>query len=194
MELLDIRDVRGSRTGEVKERQRVHEDGDLHGTSHVWIVRRNDRGKYELLLQKRSADKDSFPGCYDISSAGHIPAGQDYLPSAIRELEEELGICAAAEDLVFLGMHEGYCREEFYGKPFINHEISKVYLYIKPVDEKELILQKEEVDSVSWMELDECFRRVLEKDPSYIMFPDELTMIKKWCDVQSTAANSAEMK
>jgi isopentenyldiphosphate isomerase len=28
----------------------------------------------QVLLQKRSPDKDSYPGCLDISCAGHIPA------------------------------------------------------------------------------------------------------------------------
>ena len=92
MEFLDIRDKNGNPTGEVKERSLVHADGDIHGTSHVWIVRKNEKGSYDLLLQKRSENKDAFPGCYDISSAGHLPAGQDYLSSALRELEEELGI------------------------------------------------------------------------------------------------------
>ena len=79
MEFLDIRDKNGNPTGEVKERSLVHADGDIHGTSHVWIVRKNEKGSYDLLLQKRSENKDAFPGCYDISSAGHLPAGQDYL-------------------------------------------------------------------------------------------------------------------
>ena len=48
----------------------------------------------ELLLQKRSQQKDSYPGCYDISSAGHSPAGVDFIPSALRELKEELGLDA----------------------------------------------------------------------------------------------------
>mgnify|MGYP002709524200 FL=1 len=87
MEFLDIRDKNGNPTGEVKERSLVHADGDIHGTSHVWIVRKNEKGSYDLLLQKRSENKDAFPGCYDISSAGHLPAGQDYLSSALRELE-----------------------------------------------------------------------------------------------------------
>ena len=99
MEFLDIRDKNGNPTGEVKERSLVHADGDIHGTSHVWIVRKNEKGSYDLLLQKRSENKDAFPGCYDISSAGHLPAGQDYLSSALRELEEELGIKAKPEQL-----------------------------------------------------------------------------------------------
>ena len=54
MEFLDIRDKNGNPTGEVKERSLVHADGDIHGTSHVWIVRKNEKGSYDLLLQKRS--------------------------------------------------------------------------------------------------------------------------------------------
>ena len=54
---------------------------------------------YDLLLQKRSKEKDSFPGCYDISSAGHISAGDEPLETALRELEEELGIKAEPEQL-----------------------------------------------------------------------------------------------
>ena len=118
MELLDLRNRDGSLTGERKERELVHRDGDIHGTSHVWIVRTDARGECEVLLQKRSKDKDAYPGCYDISSAGHIPAGQDYITSALRELEEELGIHACEEDLHFLGWNF-YCFEEvFYGKKF----------------------------------------------------------------------------
>lgn len=98
MEYLDIRDKNGNPTGVIKERSLVHADGDLHGTSHVWIVKKNEKGSYDLLLQKRSENKDAFPGCYDISSAGHLPAGQDYLTSALRELEEELGIKAQSRN------------------------------------------------------------------------------------------------
>lgn len=86
MEYLDIRTENGELTGEIKERTQVHTDGDIHGTSHVWLVRYTDKNKkkFDILLQKRAATKDAYAGCYDISSAGHIPAGQDYLESAVR--------------------------------------------------------------------------------------------------------------
>ena len=35
MEMFDIVDENGEPTGTVKERTKVHEDGDLHRTSHV---------------------------------------------------------------------------------------------------------------------------------------------------------------
>lgn len=180
MELLDIRDRQGKPTGEIKERERVHEDGDLHGTAHVWVLRMKAPDSCDLLLQKRSADKDSFPGCYDISSAGHIPSGQDFLTSALRELEEELGIIASPEDLIFIGMHEGYTETEFRGKPFRNHEISKVYLYTKPVRIEDLTLQAEEVESVKWMDLEDCIKKAEEKDSDYILWDKELEMIRNF--------------
>ena len=43
MELFDEIREDGSRTGVVKERGVVHEDGTLHATVHIWIVRPNDR-------------------------------------------------------------------------------------------------------------------------------------------------------
>ena len=91
MELLDIVDEKGNPTGETVPREVAHREGIRHRTAHVWIFRRRG-GVVQILLQKRSDNKDSDPGCYDISSAGHIPAGRDYIPSAVRELKEELGV------------------------------------------------------------------------------------------------------
>ena len=59
MELLDIVDEKGNPTGEVKERALIHREGLLHRTSHVWIARKNRKSGMDLLLQKRSAKKDS---------------------------------------------------------------------------------------------------------------------------------------
>lgn len=179
MEYLDIRDLQGNCTGEVKERRLVHRDGDLHGTSHVFIVRKNE-SRIEVLLQKRAEEKDSYPGCYDISSAGHIPAGQDYLESALRELEEELGIKALESDLTELGVFSWKSEEDFYGEPFINHEISRVYLYQKEIDIRNLKLQKEEISSVKWFSIEECFEAIEKNDKRFCLFREELEMIQKF--------------
>lgn len=219
MELLDIRKKDGSLTGEVRERSIAHENGDLHGTAHVWIVRRKEaeNGKepdivrklnvvkgpdvvreldvvrepeiWEVLLQKRSRNKDSFPGCYDASSAGHIPAGSDYRESALRELEEELGIHAAEEDLKEAFMHLGYAEAEFYGKPFKNAEISMVYVYEKEVDITKLKLQKEEVESVCWMEYETALKEIREEAEresceKYCIFLDEFEQLGQWLKAQ----------
>ena len=78
MELFDIVDENGNPTGEVIERRKAHAEGIRHRTAHIWIVREKE-GRIQVLLQKRSADKDSFPGRFDTSSAGHIKAGDEPL-------------------------------------------------------------------------------------------------------------------
>lgn len=45
-----------------------------------WLLR-SKQGKVQILLQKGCDTKESFPGYYDISSAGHISAGMDFIES-----------------------------------------------------------------------------------------------------------------
>ena len=112
-----------------------------------------------------------------------MPAGQDYLTSALRELEEELGIKAEPEQLHFMGLHEGKCEEIFYGKPFKNHEISHIYLYSEPINIEELKLQEEEVQEVCWMDFETCCEKVKSGDKKYCLFPEELKMIKEYLKI-----------
>lgn len=59
-----------------------------HRAAHIWLV--DDKGG--LLLQRRSEFKDTFPGRWDVSVGGHVDAGEEIGPTAVRELEEELGL------------------------------------------------------------------------------------------------------
>lgn len=57
-----------------------------------------------MLLQKRSSIKDSWPDYWDISCAGHIESGHNAIDTAIRELNEELGLVITnPSDLIKLG-------------------------------------------------------------------------------------------
>ena len=187
LELLEERDREGTVTGIIRARFMMHRDGMLHGTSHVWVLRPNEKSGFDMLLQKRSAGKDAYPGCYDISSAGHLPAGADFLESAVRELAEELGIFAKPEELFYVGPHEEWEDAVFYGRSFRNHEISRVYVYQKPVDEKSLVLQKEEVESVLWMDYEECRSRM--KDGTFIhcLNEKELHMLAQWWNRENSS-------
>lgn len=66
----------------------VHRENLLHRAVHMFVFNK----RKELFLQKRSRLKDVHPGVWDSSAAGHLNAGEDYEPTAVRELEEELGI------------------------------------------------------------------------------------------------------
>ena len=177
LELFDEIREDGSRTGVVKERGVVHEDGSLHPTVHTWIVRSNDKSGYDLLLQKRSECKDSNPGCWDISSAGHVEAGHGYLESAIRELKEELGIDALPEQLREVGTRRCGFESEFYGRPFRDNELSMIYIYEEPVNMAELTLQESEVSETAWMDYKECRRKVAGHLFQNCIYEDELDMV-----------------
>ena len=159
MECLDIVDEHGTPTGETIARDIAHRDGILHRTAHVWIVRKKPGG-FDVLLQKRSGDKESFPGMYDTSSAGHIPVGVDYEDSAIRELEEELGIKATVDQLNYAGMFRIQYEKEFHGRMFKDNEVTRVFVYEEPVDIETLTLQKSEVEEVRWFDLDEVVEEI----------------------------------
>ena len=156
MELFDVIDSKGNPTGQIVSREKAHAEGIMHRTAHIWIIREMD-GRVQILLQKRSQNKDSFPGKFDTSSAGHIQAGDEPLESALRELKEELGISAAPEQLHFAGTFPISFVKEFYGKVFRDEEVAFVYIYKEPVNTDELILQKEEVETVQWFDLEEVF-------------------------------------
>ena len=153
MELFDICDELGQPTGETIERAEAHTKGTCHRTAHIWIMKKQGN-TYQVLLQKRAMNKDSFPGRFDTSSAGHIQAGDEPIESALRELHEELGIQAVKEDLDFAGTFRIQYEKEFHGKMFRDNEVAFVYVYQKPVNMKELTLQKEELDLVEWFDLE----------------------------------------
>lgn len=155
MELIDIVDENGIPTGQTIDRTVAHRTGTRHRTTHIWIVRRRG-GRVQILLQKRAKYKDSFPGCYDISSAGHIPAGVDFIPSGLRELEEELGFTISPAELIDCGIHRTYAENEFHGAPYVDNQIAKVFLLWKDKEIEELTLQEEEIESVIWMDFEEC--------------------------------------
>lgn len=85
-EYLDIVDKQDKLIGR-DTRKKVHDDFSIHRGVHVLIL----NAKGELLLQKRSLNKDYYPGFFDISVGAQVAACESYLESAFRETKEELG-------------------------------------------------------------------------------------------------------
>lgn len=178
MELLDIVDENGIPTGKTIDRKTAHAQGIRHRTAHVWIVRRR-AGRLQILLQKRSDDKDSFPGCYDISSAGHIPAGVDFISSAIRELQEELGCSAEEEQFIRCGQRTIVYDQIFHGKPFHDRQVSNIYALWMDKEPEEFVLQKEEVSEVRWFDFEDCVQKVSANLIPHCIVLEELEMVRK---------------
>ncbi|RLA20345.1 MAG: NUDIX hydrolase [Gammaproteobacteria bacterium] len=86
-ELLSVVDE-GDRVIGQMGRGEIHRLGLRHRSVHLLVF--NQAG--ELLLQKRSMTKDSCPGYWDSSAAGHVEAGESYDQCVMREVTEELGV------------------------------------------------------------------------------------------------------
>ena len=184
LELFDILNEDGSKTGIVKERGVAHREGALHGTVHIWIVRENEKSGYDILLQKRSNNKDSHPGCYDISSAGHISAGDEIMESALRELWEELGLSVQPEQLELFGTTHVKFEKTFYGKRFRDNEISSDFVYRQPVDIDKLNLQESEVSEVRWMDYEECRQKVAQGSMPNCINPEEFEKLGDYLGIR----------
>lgn len=91
-ELFDVCDEQDRVIGQAP-RGEVHARGLLHRAVHIFIL--NSRG--ELLLHRRSAQKDEYPLRITSSASGHLAVGEDYATAAVRELEEELGLSTPLE-------------------------------------------------------------------------------------------------
>ena len=79
-------------------RSDAHKNQVLHRAIGVIIKKGN-----KIFIQKRSQNKDVFPGFYEASLSGHVSKGETYKTTALKELKEELGLNIKKSKLVFLG-------------------------------------------------------------------------------------------
>ncbi|XP_065634208.1 nudix hydrolase 3 [Quercus suber] len=166
-EHLDVLTKSGHKTGISKPRGDVHRDGDYHRAVHMWIFAENTQ---QLLLQRRADCKDSWPGLWDISSAGHISAGDSSLVTARRELQEELGIVLPKDafEMIFIFLQECVIND---GK-YINNEFNDVYLVttLDPIPLGAFTLQESEVSAVKYISYEEYRSLLAKEDPDYVPY------------------------
>ena len=132
-------------------------DGKYLGTR----TREECHSKNEVLVQKRASVKKSFPNYWDMSSAGHVAAGESSIQGAVRETAEELGIITKEEDYIYVGE---YISE-------ITWEIGQVYLLKMDIELEYMKLQVEEVDEVKWLSFEEFKKLFYSQD--FIPYDEE---------------------
>lgn len=97
-EYLEIFDEYNHPLHLTKLRRLVHEEGNWHRTSQIYVLSNGN----ELLCNLRSPLKDVFPLLWDVSIGGHLAPGETYQDCALRELAEELGIPVEQDDIRFI--------------------------------------------------------------------------------------------
>ena len=150
-EKIDILDARGLMTGEVAWKSEAHRLGLWHGCFHCWIVApETPSGGPYLFVQRRAAEKETWPDRLDVSVGGHLEAGEEAL-DGLREVEEELGLEVAARELVPLGTR----RVELEIPAGLDREFQEVFLLVRALSQRDLRFQEEEVAAVVRLRLDD---------------------------------------
>jgi 8-oxo-dGTP diphosphatase len=139
-EWLDLYDWEGTPTGERALRSSPKQPDRFRLVIEVWMF--NARG--EVLMQQRSPHKKLLPGAWS-PTTGCVQAGEDAVTGCLRELEEELGLKAAPEELELVE----HRRSRELGT------LCDVFFLFKGPSISQLRLQQEEVAQVCWMPVEE---------------------------------------
>ena len=97
----------------------VHRNGLWHRVAQCWIAGVSPSG-IRIYLQRRSYEKKTHPGKYDISSGGHVAAGERPDIAMTRELREETGIIIRADSLIQVGVIPEIAE--------MDHELAYIYV------------------------------------------------------------------
>ncbi len=137
-EYLEIVDVNGEVVGSAP-RSKVHGDPSLvHRVVHVLVL--NQEG--EILLQKRSENKDVAPGRWDTSVGGHVGIGEDLISSSMREMYEELDVTGDEVEYLYSYMHS-------------NAYETELVTTFRHVYDGEFCFNHEEIDEIRFWSFDE---------------------------------------
>lgn len=137
-ERLEIVNHKGEVIGHAL-RSEIHGNPSMmHRVVHVLVF--NSEG--EVLLQKRSQNKDVAPGKWDTSVGGHVAIGESLVSSSRREMYEELGV-------------EGYEPEYLYSYTHSNAYETELVTTYRCLIEEEFSFDGEEIDEIKFWNFDE---------------------------------------
>lgn len=79
----------------------------------------------QILIHQRSANKDLWPGWWDLAVGGVVASGETYDDAARRELDEEIGVSAGKINFLGTGLYDdsdvslvGHCYWVAHDGPF----------------------------------------------------------------------------
>jgi isopentenyl-diphosphate Delta-isomerase len=163
-EELDIVDTDDRVIGSLT-REQVHKQMALHRVSLIWTINE----KRQVLCQKRSTQKDRWPGMWECWFGGHVLTNQTYLDTAVSETKEELGIDVKPKGLLLFGKRTTHTAEE--------NLFLSVYALRTTLDINSIKFEKEEIELLQWFSIDELKNVYTEGDSKWVTYGYELEML-----------------
>ena len=137
MELIDILDENGYKTGEILSREEASNKKLSYSIIIVAIIKNN-----EVLIQKRSKYKEKNANMWDLSVAGHVMSKETNLEACIREVKEEIGLDYKDSDFKFIFTYK-------FGNLFFNF----FTINDNNINIEDIKLQKEEVEEIKFIDI-----------------------------------------
>jgi isopentenyldiphosphate isomerase len=124
----------------------------------------------EILIAKRQSTKIIDPDKWGPSVAGTVDKGNDYDVTVVKEAEEELGL----KDI----------KPIFYTKMFYEthnaRRFTGVYYVVVNSEERDLILQEEEVSEIKWISISDLEDWWIKKPEDFVpSFGSSMNIIKE---------------
>jgi 8-oxo-dGTP pyrophosphatase MutT (NUDIX family) len=132
MELRDILDEHGNKTGKTGERGKSLNQGEYYLIVDVWIMNNNG----EFLISKRTNEPEANKWQ---PTSGCAVAGEDSISAALRETKEEIGITLNPQNGKMVKRYIAWA-----------DAIVDVWLFKQEVDINEVVLQPRETDDIMW--------------------------------------------
>lgn len=135
-------------------------DSDCWRIIAVWIE--NSEG--QVLMQKRSMDKVTSPGCWTAAVEGTVEEGDSYDKTAERELAEEIGLTG----FVPTQNNKKHYKAEFGGR------VCQAYTVICDWPIEKFVIQKSEVAELKWFNKDVIMQDISEGSSKERLYPNSL--------------------
>lgn len=167
MELIDIVDKNGNFVGKIMDKEEAHDKNLLHNGVVIFIV--NDKG--QVLLEKRNSNRRFNPNKWELIG-GHVSAGETLEQAALREIKEEIGIDTSIRKLIPFGDKEVDMQD-------IASHIFYFYYFKCNFEEKDFVIQKEELSEVKWFDIDKVIEMINKKDESIVFGKPRLHLFEQ---------------
>ena len=174
MEMLDVLDEFGNKIGISKSKKELYQTGEWFRSAHIWII--ND--KKEILLQKRSPKKSTFPNLWAVSVSGHVREGEESMDTVIREIKEELNLDVNPEQCQYLFTIK---RENIF-ENCINRVFDDIYLLKLNIDVNTTKLQKSELCEIKYFNYEELKYALKNGDSAFVPIDEEKERLFEYLD------------
>jgi isopentenyldiphosphate isomerase len=144
-EMLQIVDPEtGEPTGEHISRKELYEKKLWCRTTNIFVL--NSQG--QILCHQRPLNKEHFPGAWSTHFGGHVAMGESFKASAMKELQEEIGLNVNSFQLIpwRTSRKEPY---RIWVRDFITVYDGEI---------KDLKIQTEEIEGVEWFNANDILK------------------------------------